>query len=197
MKSPRTYSQTDRRKFFLLVLSSKTYKTWTFVQRTDFFFHSCDYNTFSFYILRIWWESKNKIIGHRIDLTTSLSKRCDWLEIVPLIVQPGSGMFALRQEPRYYIVYSSNTMHYISVCHSSKPASNIPVIVSVVFQYCLWILTLRGRTGTISSQAKFHFKIPTLRYQFIATNIITFVLKQSWIHILEGFKSIRECFEII
>ena len=23
-----------------------------------FFFHSCDYNTFSFYILRMWWESK-------------------------------------------------------------------------------------------------------------------------------------------
>ena len=40
MKSLRTYSQTDRRKFFL-----------TFVRR-DFFF-SCDYNTFSFYILRM------------------------------------------------------------------------------------------------------------------------------------------------
>ena len=25
----------------------------------NFFFHSCDYNTFSFYILRMWWESKN------------------------------------------------------------------------------------------------------------------------------------------
>ena len=24
-----------------------------------FFLHSCDYNTFSFYILRMWWESKN------------------------------------------------------------------------------------------------------------------------------------------
>ena len=23
-----------------------------------FYFHSCDYNTFSFYILRMWWESK-------------------------------------------------------------------------------------------------------------------------------------------
>ena len=41
IKSPRTYSQTDRqtgrRKFFLLVLSSKTYKTWTFVKRRIFF----------------------------------------------------------------------------------------------------------------------------------------------------------------
>ena len=45
MKSPRTYSQTtgqtDRQtdgNFFLLVLSSKTYKTWTFVKRREFFF---------------------------------------------------------------------------------------------------------------------------------------------------------------
>ena len=56
----RTYIQTDRRKFFWLVLSSKTYKSWTFVKRREFiFFHSCDYITFSFYILRMWWESKN------------------------------------------------------------------------------------------------------------------------------------------
>ena len=56
--------------------------------------------------------------------------------------------------------------------------------------------TLRGRTGIISSQARFHFEIPTLWYQFIGKNIITFVLKQSWMHIPEGFKSIREFFEI-
>ena len=42
--------QTDRRKFFLFVFSSKTYKTWTFVKRREFFFHSCDYNTLSFYL---------------------------------------------------------------------------------------------------------------------------------------------------
>ena len=68
MKSPRTYvhpdrqtdRRTDRRKFLWLVLSSKTYKSWTFVKRRKFFFfHSFDYNTFSFYILRMWWESKN------------------------------------------------------------------------------------------------------------------------------------------
>ena len=39
------------------------------------------------------------------------------------------------------------------------------------------LLILRGRTGAISTQAKFHFEILGLRYQFIATNIITFVLK--------------------
>ena len=42
MKSPRTYVhpdiQTDRRKFFWLVLSSKTYNSWTFVKRRIFFF---------------------------------------------------------------------------------------------------------------------------------------------------------------
>ena len=54
-----TYGHTDRRNFFLLVLSSKTYKTWTFIKRRGFFFHSCDYNSFFLYILRLWWESKN------------------------------------------------------------------------------------------------------------------------------------------
>ena len=67
MKSPRTYvqpdRQTDRRTdIFLLVLSSKIYKSSTFVKTRDFFFHSCDYKTFSFYILRMWWESKNSDI---------------------------------------------------------------------------------------------------------------------------------------
>ena len=41
MKSPRTYVPTDRQtdgNFFFLVLSSKTYKTWTFVKRREFFF---------------------------------------------------------------------------------------------------------------------------------------------------------------
>ena len=52
-----TARQTDG-NFFWLVLSSKSYKSWTFVKRRDFFFHSCDYNTFFFYILRMWWESK-------------------------------------------------------------------------------------------------------------------------------------------
>ena len=59
----RTYIQTSRqtvrRIFFWLVLSSKTYKSWTFVKRRVFFY-SYDYNTFSFYILRMWWESKKE-----------------------------------------------------------------------------------------------------------------------------------------
>ena len=66
IESPCTYRQTDRQtdgNSFLLVLSSKTYKSWTFSKRRDFFFHSCDYNTFSFYILRMWWESKKDFRG--------------------------------------------------------------------------------------------------------------------------------------
>ena len=75
MNSPRTYVSTGRQTdiqtdgiFFLLVLSSETYKTWTFVKRRAFFFYSCDYNTFSFYILRIWWESKNILETNRLDM---------------------------------------------------------------------------------------------------------------------------------
>ena len=69
MKSPHTSVRTDRQTgrkteiFSLLVLPFKPYKTWTFVRRGEFFFHSCDYNTFSFYILRMWWESKNYVFA--------------------------------------------------------------------------------------------------------------------------------------
>ena len=52
----QTDMQTDW--IFLLVSCSKTYKTWTFIKRKEFFFYSCDYNTFSLYILHMWWESK-------------------------------------------------------------------------------------------------------------------------------------------
>ena len=42
MKSPRTYvhpdRQTDRRKFFSLLLSFNIYKTWIFIKRRNFFF---------------------------------------------------------------------------------------------------------------------------------------------------------------
>ena len=45
VESPRTYSHIDRQTdrwtnghFFVLVLSSKIYKTWTFVKRREFFF---------------------------------------------------------------------------------------------------------------------------------------------------------------
>ena len=38
------------------------------------------------------------------------------------------------QYSRVLVLYSSNTMHSIPVCYSSKPASNIPVIIPFVFQ---------------------------------------------------------------
>ena len=57
----RTYIQTDRQTeiFFGLfcLLKHKNHKHLSKGQ--NLFFHSCDYNTFSFYILRMWWESKN------------------------------------------------------------------------------------------------------------------------------------------
>ena len=72
MKRPRTYihpdRQTDRQNFFLLVLSYKTYSTnhehLSKGENFLFVFHSCDYNTFSFYILCMWWESKKKSSIH-------------------------------------------------------------------------------------------------------------------------------------
>ena len=52
MNSPRTYSQTDIQtykqtdgNFFWLVLSSKTYKSWTFVKRREFFFFTFSSHT--------------------------------------------------------------------------------------------------------------------------------------------------------
>ena len=69
MKSPRTYSQTTRQtdsqtdrqtEIFFACFVFYDIQKWTFVKRREFFFfHSCDYNAFSFYILRMWWESKN------------------------------------------------------------------------------------------------------------------------------------------
>ena len=69
MKSPRTYvhpdrqtdRRTDRRKFFLDLFCLLRHKNHKHLSKGKnfFFFHSCDYNTFSFYILRMWWESKN------------------------------------------------------------------------------------------------------------------------------------------
>ena len=42
-----------------------------------------------------------KIIGHRIDLATPLSKHRDWLEIVPLVLHAGSRICALREGALY------------------------------------------------------------------------------------------------
>ena len=60
----RTYIQTSRHPdrqtdiFFGLfcLLRHKNHKNLS--KGENFFFHSCDYNTFAFYILRMWWKSK-------------------------------------------------------------------------------------------------------------------------------------------
>ena len=65
MKSPCTYSQTtrqpdkqtDRRNFFCLFCLLRHTKH-KHSSKGEIFFYSCGYNTFSFYILRMWWESK-------------------------------------------------------------------------------------------------------------------------------------------
>ena len=66
----RTSRQTDGRTdgiFFGLfyLLRHKNHKHLS--KGENFFFHSCYYNTFSFYILRMWWESKNtkKSLRHK------------------------------------------------------------------------------------------------------------------------------------
>ena len=70
MISPRTYvhpdRQTDRQteiSFGLFCLLRHT--NHEHLSKGEFFFHSCDYNTFSFYILHMWWESKNEMIYFR------------------------------------------------------------------------------------------------------------------------------------
>ena len=60
----RTYIQTDRRtdgqtEIFLVLFWLLRHKNHKHLSKGEiFFFHSCDYNTFSFYILLMWWESK-------------------------------------------------------------------------------------------------------------------------------------------
>ena len=63
MKSPRTYVhpdiQTNRQTeifvgFFCLLRHTNHENS----LKGEIFFHSCAYNTLSFYILRMWWESK-------------------------------------------------------------------------------------------------------------------------------------------
>ena len=60
-----TSRQTDRQtdvNFFFGLFSLLRHKNYEHLSKGEnFFFHSCDYNTFSFYILRMWWESKKKV----------------------------------------------------------------------------------------------------------------------------------------
>ena len=62
MKSPLTYIHPDRQtdgnffcSFCLLTHSKHEHSS----KGENFFIYSCDYNTFFFYIYRMWWESKN------------------------------------------------------------------------------------------------------------------------------------------
>ena len=52
MKIPRTYVHPDIQTDIQIMNICQ--------KERIFFFHSCDYNTLSFYILRMWWESKNR-----------------------------------------------------------------------------------------------------------------------------------------
>ena len=62
MKSPCTDRQTDGNGFFCLFCLLRHTKHEHSSKGENFFFHSCDYNTISIYILRMFWESKNPII---------------------------------------------------------------------------------------------------------------------------------------
>ena len=62
VKSPRTYVQPDRQPdiFFCLFCLLRRTNHEHSSKGENFFFHSCSYNTFSFYIIGMWWESKKK-----------------------------------------------------------------------------------------------------------------------------------------
>ena len=62
---PRTYIQPDRQtdgNFFCL-FSVLRYTKHEHSSKVEFVFQSCDYNTFSFYILHMWWESENFLMS--------------------------------------------------------------------------------------------------------------------------------------
>ena len=60
-KSPRTDRQTDGMFFCLFCLLRNTEHEHS-SKGENLFFHSCDYNTFCFYIRDMWWESRNRIL---------------------------------------------------------------------------------------------------------------------------------------
>ena len=55
-----TYRRTDGILFFGLFCLLRHTKHEHSSKGENFFFHSFDYNTFFFYIFRMWWESKNR-----------------------------------------------------------------------------------------------------------------------------------------
>ena len=74
-----TDGQTDRRTFFLLVLSSKTYKTWTFVKRREFFFFTHAIRILSLFTYSICDEKVKRILlPHRFHKVVSLRKYVTW-----------------------------------------------------------------------------------------------------------------------
>ena len=101
-KSPRTDRQTDG--FFLLVLSSKTYKTWKFVKRREFFFSLMRLQYFLFlhtpYVMRqqkyVWEFNNSKDL--RIKITTS--------KVFPVIKFSCASLIITRQShPRNMLLY--------------------------------------------------------------------------------------------
>ena len=78
------------------------------------------------------------------------------------------------QDSRVLVLYSSNTMHYIPVCYSSKPASNIPVIVPFVFQSC-HLLFNSSIPLTVSLIPLFLFQYPNVSFsQFLSCLLLCF-----------------------
>ena len=81
-KSRSTDRQTDRLKFFFLFCLLRLTKHEHSSKGENLFFHSCDYNTFTysvqyFYILRMWWESEKVTLA--VDFAVSkLTKRTIW-----------------------------------------------------------------------------------------------------------------------
>ena len=87
MKSPRTYVHPDRQTkiFFGLFCHLRHINHEHLSKGENFFFHSCDYNTFSFYILRMWWESNKRmwigipiLLPHRFHKVLSLREDVAW-----------------------------------------------------------------------------------------------------------------------
>ena len=65
-----TSRQTDRQtEIFFGLCCLLRHKNHKYLSKGEnfLFFHSCDYNTFSFYILRMWWESKKYLIFWCVD----------------------------------------------------------------------------------------------------------------------------------
>ena len=83
------------------------------------------------------------------------------------------------QDSRVLVLYSSNTMHYISVCYSIKPASNIPVIVPFVFQFC-HLLFNSSIPLTVSLIPLFLFQYPNVSFsQFLSCLFLCFSFQYS------------------